>query len=66
MQLVDIPTDNLLDHPPALAEVDGIPGFQSLLAVPLSSQRYFSKKIYFAVFPENMFFYPEIINTLTK
>ena len=36
MQLVDIPTDNLLDHPPALAEVDGIPGSQPLLAVPLA------------------------------
>ena len=36
VQLVDIPTDNLLDHPPALAEVDGIPGSQPLLAVPLA------------------------------
>ena len=35
-QLVDIPTEVPLDHPPALAEVDGIPGSQPLLAVPLA------------------------------
>ena len=31
-----VPVDNLLDHPPALAVVDGAPGFQSALA-PLSA-----------------------------
>ena len=36
IQLVEIPVDNLLDHPPALAMVDGIPGSQPLLAVPLA------------------------------
>ena len=36
VQLIEVPEDNLLDHPPALAEVDGIPGSQPLLAVPLA------------------------------
>ena len=36
LQLVDIPAGNLLDHPPALAEVDGIHGSQPLLVVHLA------------------------------
>ena len=36
VQLIEVPEDNLLDHPPALAVVDGIPGFQSALA-PMSA-----------------------------
>jgi len=36
VQLIEVPEDNLLDHPPALAVVDGVPGFQSALA-PLSA-----------------------------
>ena len=36
VQLSEVPEDNLLDHPPALAVVDGAPGFQSALA-PLSA-----------------------------
>ena len=36
VQLIEVPEDNLLDHAPALAVVDGIPGFRSALA-PLSA-----------------------------
>ena len=36
VQLIEVPEDNLLGHPPALAVVDGAPGFQSALA-PLSA-----------------------------
>ena len=35
-QLIEVPEDNLLDHPHALAVVDGIPGFQFALA-PMSA-----------------------------
>ena len=36
VQLIEVPEDNLLDHPHALAVVDGIPGFQSAIA-PMSA-----------------------------
>ena len=31
-QSVEVPEDSLLDHPPALAVVDGVPGFRSKTA----------------------------------
>ena len=37
VQLLELPEDNLLDHMPALAAMDGIPGLQSALA-PLNSE----------------------------
>jgi len=37
VQLIQLPEDNLLDHMPALAAMDGIPGFQSVLA-PLNAE----------------------------
>ena len=37
VQLSEVPADNLLDHVPALAAMDGIPGLQSALA-PLNSE----------------------------
>ena len=37
VQLIELPEDNLLDRMPALAAMDGIPGFQSVLA-PLNAE----------------------------